>query len=109
MKVPKESLGFTHTNCQGISQNAFVFFLQELMKGYEALKSSKSGKTLRDKCELLAGMKFTYVVSCQQYGIHKNSKDPRATDIMRLMATYVFSTSYLFISVVIFSLLAVFV
>uniref|UniRef100_A0A0D3BTE1 1,3-beta-glucan synthase n=1 Tax=Brassica oleracea var. oleracea TaxID=109376 RepID=A0A0D3BTE1_BRAOL len=61
---------------------------EELMKGYEALKSSKSGKTLRDKCELLAGMKFTYVVSCQQYGIHKNSKDPRATDIMRLMATY---------------------
>ncbi|PQM33652.1 callose synthase 3 [Prunus yedoensis var. nudiflora] len=33
-------------------------------------------------------MKFTYVVSCQLYGIHKRSGDPRAQDILKLMATY---------------------
>lgn len=33
-------------------------------------------------------MKFTFVVSCQQYSIHKRSGDQRAKDILRLMTTY---------------------
>ncbi|EOA25345.1 hypothetical protein CARUB_v10018668mg [Capsella rubella] len=37
------------------------------------------------QCQAVANMKFTYVVSCQQYGIHKRSGDPRAQDILRLM------------------------
>ncbi|CAI9094744.1 OLC1v1030531C1 [Oldenlandia corymbosa var. corymbosa] len=36
----------------------------------------------------MADMKFTYVISCQLYGIHKRSGDPRAQDILRLMITY---------------------
>ncbi|MED6124884.1 Callose synthase 3 [Stylosanthes scabra] len=33
-------------------------------------------------------MKFTYVVSCQQYGIDKRSGSQRAQDILRLMTRY---------------------
>lgn len=40
------------------------------------------------QCKAIADMKFTYVVSCQQYGIQKRSRDPRAHDILRLMTTY---------------------
>ncbi|GJM87531.1 hypothetical protein PR202_ga03495 [Eleusine coracana subsp. coracana] len=43
---------------------------------------------LLTQCKAVADMKFTYVVSCQQYGIQKRSGDPRAQDILRLMTTY---------------------
>ncbi|XP_039159159.1 callose synthase 3-like [Eucalyptus grandis] len=42
----------------------------------------------RAKCQEEVDMKFTYVVSCQQYGIHKRSGDHRAQDIERLMKEY---------------------
>ncbi|KAG8646373.1 callose synthase 1 isoform X1 [Manihot esculenta] len=66
---------------------------EELMKGYKAAESSseeqsKSEKSLWAQCQAVADMKFTYVVSCQQYGIHKRSADARATDILKLMTNY---------------------
>ncbi|XP_055960486.1 callose synthase 1-like isoform X2 [Mercurialis annua] len=66
---------------------------QELMKGYKAAESSseeqsKSERSLWAQCQAVADMKFAYVVSCQRYGIHKRSADPRAKDILRLMTIY---------------------
>ncbi|AAD30609.1 Highly similar to putative callose synthase catalytic subunit [Arabidopsis thaliana] len=66
---------------------------EELLKGYKALEltseeASKSGGSLWAQCQALADMKFTFVVSCQQYSIHKRSGDQRAKDILRLMTTY---------------------
>ncbi|XP_048613757.1 callose synthase 1-like isoform X2 [Brassica napus] len=66
---------------------------EELLKGYKALEltseeASKSGESLWAQCQALADMKFTFVVSCQQYSIHKRSGDQRAKDILRLMTTY---------------------
>lgn len=66
------------------------------MHGYKAVELSSdeqslTGKSLWAQCQAVADMKFTYVVSCQQYGIQKRSGDSRAQDILRLMATYVAS------------------
>ncbi|CAM8969696.1 unnamed protein product [Rhodiola kirilowii] len=66
---------------------------EELMKGYKAAElsteeNSKSERSLMAQCQAVADMKFTYVVSCQQYGVHKRSGDARATDILRLMIAY---------------------
>ncbi|KAF7835954.1 callose synthase 1-like [Senna tora] len=65
----------------------------ELMKGYkaaeqESMENPKSERSLRTQCQAVADMKFTYVVSCQQYGIHKRSGDARAKDILKLMTKY---------------------
>lgn len=64
------------------------------MKGYkaaeqESIKNPNSERSLRTQCQAIADMKFTYVVSCQQYGIHKRSGDARAKDILKLMTKYV--------------------
>ncbi|XP_058723122.1 callose synthase 1-like [Vicia villosa] len=66
---------------------------EELMKGYKAaeLESKEnptSERSLWTQCQSLADMKFTYVVSCQQYSIHKRSGDPRAKEILKLMTKY---------------------
>ncbi|KAG5015805.1 hypothetical protein JHK85_021941 [Glycine max] len=66
---------------------------EELMKGYKAAelesKESTTGeRSLWTQCQSLADMKFTYVVSCQQYSIHKRSGDPRAKEILKLMIKY---------------------
>ncbi|KAJ8748765.1 hypothetical protein K2173_011320 [Erythroxylum novogranatense] len=66
---------------------------EELMKGYKAAElesqeQSRRERSLWAQCQAAADMKFTYVVSCQQYGIHKRSGDARAKDILRLMTTY---------------------
>uniref|UniRef100_A0A7N0T997 1,3-beta-glucan synthase n=1 Tax=Kalanchoe fedtschenkoi TaxID=63787 RepID=A0A7N0T997_KALFE len=66
---------------------------EDLMEGYKAMEletenSSKEERSLWAQCQAVADMKFTYVVSCQQYGIHKRSADARAQDILRLMTTY---------------------
>lgn len=64
------------------------------MKGYKAAESNteehlRNERSLLAQCQALADMKFTYVVSCQKYGIQKRSGDPRAQDILRLMTTYI--------------------
>ncbi|KAJ7957436.1 Callose synthase [Quillaja saponaria] len=65
---------------------------EDLMEGYKAVENSednlKGERSLWAQCQAVADMKFTYVVSCQQYGIHKRSGDHRAQDILRLMTTY---------------------
>ncbi|KAK1390765.1 1,3-beta-glucan synthase [Heracleum sosnowskyi] len=65
---------------------------EDLMEGYKAIELNedqmKGERSLWTQCRAVADMKFTYVVSCQQYGIHKRSGDPRALDILRLMTVY---------------------
>lgn len=63
------------------------------MEGYKALElnTEENSQSERLLCQAVADMKFTYVVSCQQYGIHKRSGDQRAQDILRLMTTCVSS------------------
>ncbi|KAK2977668.1 hypothetical protein RJ640_015665 [Escallonia rubra] len=65
---------------------------KDLMEGYKAIELNedqmKGERSLWAQCQAVADMKFTYVVSCQQYGIHKRSGDPRAQDILRLMTVY---------------------
>ncbi|KAK9941339.1 hypothetical protein M0R45_017945 [Rubus argutus] len=66
---------------------------EDLMEGYKAIElnsedQSKEGRSLWAQCQAVADMKFTYVVSCQLYGIQKRSGDARAQDILRLMTTY---------------------
>ncbi|KAF3976520.1 hypothetical protein CMV_000294 [Castanea mollissima] len=66
---------------------------EDLMKGYKAAeleseKNPKSERSLWAQCQAIADLKFTYVVSCQQYGIDKRSGHHRAKDILKLMANY---------------------
>lgn len=70
------------------------FNFAELMKGYkaaelESMESTTGERSLWTQCQSLADMKFTYVVSCQQYSIHKRSGDSRAKEILKLMIKYV--------------------
>ncbi|KAF2314493.1 hypothetical protein GH714_026964 [Hevea brasiliensis] len=51
-------------------------------------RSVEGERSLLTSCQALADMKFTYVVSCQQYGIDKRSGHARAQDILRLMTKY---------------------
>ncbi|KAK3155754.1 hypothetical protein QOZ80_2BG0207100 [Eleusine coracana subsp. coracana] len=60
----------------------------DLMEGFRADDLLSDESPLLTRCKAVADMKFTYVVSCQQYGIQKRSGDPRAQDILRLMTTY---------------------
>lgn len=62
------------------------------MEGYKAIElnsDDKGERSLLTHCQAVADMKFTYVVSCQLYGIHKRSGDARAQDILKLMTKYV--------------------
>ncbi|KAL8241410.1 hypothetical protein R6Q59_014764 [Mikania micrantha] len=65
---------------------------EDLMKGYKAIELNEDqmkGKwSLWNQCQAVADMKFTYVISCQQYGIQKRSGDPRAQNVLRLMTEY---------------------
>ncbi|KAA8520299.1 hypothetical protein F0562_014555 [Nyssa sinensis] len=66
---------------------------EELMKGYKAAESNteehlRNERSLLAQCQAVADMKFTYVVSCQNYGTDKRSGDARAQDILKLMTTY---------------------
>ncbi|XP_074325305.1 callose synthase 3-like isoform X1 [Apium graveolens] len=80
---------------QALELQAFLDMAKhdELMKGYKAAESNteedlRNERSLLAQCQAVADMKFTYVVSCQQYGIQKRSRDARAQDILRLMTTY---------------------
>ncbi|RYR60186.1 hypothetical protein Ahy_A04g017258 isoform E [Arachis hypogaea] len=50
--------------------------------------SLRGGRLSGTDCQAVADMKFTCVVSCQQYGIDKRSGSPLAQDILRLMKRY---------------------
>ncbi|XP_048140588.1 callose synthase 3 [Rhodamnia argentea] len=66
---------------------------EDLMEGVKAVainteEHSRGDRSLWTQCQAVADMKFTYVVSCQQYGTHKRSGDQRAQDILKLMIAY---------------------
>ncbi|KMZ61710.1 1,3-beta-glucan synthase [Zostera marina] len=66
----------------------------DLLDGYKAVELSseeysKHERSLLAQCQAVADMKFTYVVSCQQYGIQKRSGDKHAENILKLMTKYV--------------------
>lgn len=76
------------------SSNFDVILFEDLMEGYKAVElnseeNSKGDRSLWAHCQAISDMKFTYVVSCQQYGIQKQSGDARAQDILKLMTKYV--------------------
>ncbi|GMI65572.1 glucan synthase-like 4 [Hibiscus trionum] len=48
----------------------------------------RNNPKLSAELDALADMKFTFVVSCQMFGSHKSSGDPRAEDIKELMIRY---------------------
>uniref|UniRef100_A0A0E0Q2X3 1,3-beta-glucan synthase n=1 Tax=Oryza rufipogon TaxID=4529 RepID=A0A0E0Q2X3_ORYRU len=56
--------------------------------GYRATELMSEDSQLMTQCKAIADMKFTYVVSCQQYGIQKRSGEACAHDILRLMTVY---------------------
>ncbi|XP_059074532.1 callose synthase 3 [Cryptomeria japonica] len=65
----------------------------EILEGYKMQESlpeetKKGQRSLWAQLQAVADLKFTYVVSCQLYGIQKRSSDPRANDILSLMQTY---------------------
>ena len=63
---------------------------------------SKNERSFLTECKAIADMKFTYVVSCQNFGIHKRRGDTKAQDILKLMSRYSFPpfvfSYYVFIS-----------
>ncbi|CAL5059049.1 unnamed protein product [Urochloa decumbens] len=67
---------------------------EDLMEGCKAAESvtDKQWKiqqrSLFAQCEAVADMKFTYVVSCQQYGNDKRAAVSSAQDILQLMRNY---------------------
>ncbi|OEL22051.1 Callose synthase 4 [Dichanthelium oligosanthes] len=67
---------------------------EDLMEGYKAAESVTDEqwkiqqRSLIAQCEAVADMKFTYVVSCQQYGNDKRAALSNAQDILQLMSTY---------------------
>lgn len=70
------------------------------MEGYREAElmselQPKLERSLWAQCQAVADMKFTYVVSCQQYGIDKRSGHSSAQDILKLMRTYVLCNSFL--------------
>lgn len=70
----------------------------ELMKGYKAAESNyaeQGERSLMVQCQAVADLKFTYVVSCQQYGADKRSGEARAKDILKLMRTFVLRNSFI--------------
>ena len=76
------------------SSNFNFILFEDLMEGYKAVElnseeNSKGDRSLWGHCQAISDMKFTYVVSCQQYGIQKQSGDARAQDILKLMTKYV--------------------
>ncbi|KAI8010033.1 Callose synthase 3 [Camellia lanceoleosa] len=80
---------------KALELQAFLYMAkdEDLMEGYKAVELNmedqiKGERSLWAQCQAVADMKFTYVVSCQQYGIDKRSGNPRAQDILRLMTTY---------------------
>ncbi|CAI9103237.1 OLC1v1001686C1 [Oldenlandia corymbosa var. corymbosa] len=80
---------------QALELQAFLDMAKDddLLKGYKVVESNteeqlRNNRSLYAQCQAVADMKFTYVVSCQIYGIQKRSGDPKATDILRLMTEY---------------------
>jgi len=66
---------------------------EEILQGYKSVtfvpkEQDKSQRSMGAQLEAVADMKFTYVVSCQQYGAQKRSNERNYSDILKLMKTY---------------------
>eukprot|EP00252_Welwitschia_mirabilis_P000809 TRINITY_DN1078_c0_g2_i1.p1 TRINITY_DN1078_c0_g2~~TRINITY_DN1078_c0_g2_i1.p1 ORF type:complete len:1946 (+),score=300.86 TRINITY_DN1078_c0_g2_i1:262-6099(+) len=65
---------------------------EEILKGYKALEMAEDEKTswrsLWTHSQAVSDMKFTYVVSCQNYGALKEVNDKRYQDILKLLHNY---------------------
>ncbi|CAN6237754.1 unnamed protein product [Urochloa humidicola] len=63
---------------------------EDLMEGYKVTDKQWKiqQRSLFAQCEAVADMKFTYVVSCQQYGNDKRAALSSAQDILQLMRNY---------------------
>ncbi|KAF8031616.1 hypothetical protein BT93_D0741 [Corymbia citriodora subsp. variegata] len=59
---------------------------EDILEGCDA--SARENPALSAQLEALADLKFTYVVSCQMYGLQKSSGDPHAKDVLDLMIRY---------------------
>ncbi|KAL8193281.1 hypothetical protein R6Q57_026862 [Mikania cordata] len=81
---------------QALELQAFLDMAEDedLKEGFKPTKLNedqmkmKSARSLLAQCQALADMKFTYVVSCLRYGFQKQSRDPRAQDVLRLLTEY---------------------
>ncbi|KAM0839639.1 hypothetical protein ACQ4PT_060186 [Festuca glaucescens] len=65
---------------------------QELCKGPVEIEQGENkcnvDESLTSELDTLAEMKFSYVIACQKFGEYKSNNDPRAQDIIDLMARY---------------------
>jgi len=66
---------------------------EEIFEGYKIQEAyqgelKNSQRSLWAQLQAVADLKFTYVVSCQLYGIHKRSANDRAKNILDLMLRY---------------------
>lgn len=61
----------------------------DIRRGHmEVLQLASDEKKQAQLCaniEAVTDMKFTYVVTCQNFGSHRRTGNPRANDILRLM------------------------
>ncbi|KAK9124975.1 hypothetical protein Scep_013821 [Stephania cephalantha] len=80
---------------QALELQAFLDMAKDkdLMEGYKAAElnteeHSKDERSLLAQCQAVADMKFTYVVSCQNFGIDKRSGVARAQDTLKLLTKY---------------------
>ncbi|WMV53781.1 hypothetical protein MTR67_047166 [Solanum verrucosum] len=77
---------------RALKLQAFLDMASEgaILEGYKAVtvpseEDKKSQRSLYAQLEAVADMKFTYVATCQNYGIQKRNGDRHATDILNLM------------------------
>ncbi|XP_020577252.1 putative callose synthase 8 isoform X3 [Phalaenopsis equestris] len=65
---------------------------QDIAKGCIAIERDKNQKnsqnSLAAKLDALIDMKFTYIISCQMFGLQKAAGDSHAQDIIDLMSRY---------------------
>ncbi|KAL8247356.1 hypothetical protein R6Q59_008572 [Mikania micrantha] len=81
---------------QALELQAFLDMAEDedLKEGFKPTKLNedqmkvKSARSLLAQCQAVADMKFTYVVSGQRYGFQKQSQDPQAQDVLRLLTEY---------------------
>ena len=70
----------------------WIHFPLDILKGHISFERDHNKKTgqqsLSAQLDALVDMKFTYVISCQEFGNQKSCGDPHAQDIIDLMIRY---------------------
>ncbi|KAF3678769.1 Callose synthase 5 [Capsicum annuum] len=83
-------IGYQVLNILPVKALHFDYLYAAILEGYKAVtvpseEDKKSQRSLYAQLEAVADMKFTYVATCQNYGIQKRNGDRHATDILNLM------------------------